>query len=377
MVIHPIHIEQYGPGIDLSHPPQGFAIRMADPVEDLTYARNTVTLVYRIADYEHLRLSFAAMEFGDEPHAPPPSPFGDDVDFDGVAISIDGAAWYEIQDLRNLRCDAFTEYNIDLDAAAAQWGLPLDAELRIRFCQYDNNPAPMDGIFLHGIQLTGDLTGPVLHLPMDDNDNTPTVRDISGNECSQVFIDPSGDANTAAHSVPGPNGATGLFFDGIDDRIDFGTQLMGDVVGANRDFTIALWLKVDTDPGVDTKTFFLRGGAATDPRIKLSMTSGRVSWMVHWGDGAVYPQSQSGMFNSQWRHMGFRRQGQTLSLWVDGTLHSSKTHPDYAKNLFGPWSPRAIGQVYSSQDSWPLALADFRVYSRALREEEIAAFRTD
>ena len=74
-----------------------------------------------------------------------------------MAISADGVTWYEIQDLRNLRSDKFTAFDIDLDAAIAQWGLSYTSEFRIRFCQYDNNPAPMDGIFLHAIELTSEL----------------------------------------------------------------------------------------------------------------------------------------------------------------------------------------------------------------------------
>ena len=63
---------------------------MSDPVKDLAYARNAATLAFDLSAYEHVRLTFEAKEFGDEPHAPPPGPFADDVAFDGVAISADG-----------------------------------------------------------------------------------------------------------------------------------------------------------------------------------------------------------------------------------------------------------------------------------------------
>ena len=161
MRIDPIQIEQSGPGIDLSNLPEGLSVKMSDPVKDFKYARNAVTLTYDLSAHVNVRLSFAAMEFGDEPHAPPPNPFGDDADFDGVAVSADGVAWYEVQDLRHLRSGRFTDYDIDLDAAIAALGLSYGSEFRIRFCQYDNNPAPMDGIFLHGIELTADLRAPV------------------------------------------------------------------------------------------------------------------------------------------------------------------------------------------------------------------------
>jgi hypothetical protein len=90
MKIEPIQIEQSGPGVDLSNQPEGLSIKMSDPVKDFAYARNAVTLVYDLTGFEHGLLAFAAMEFGDEPHEPPPSPFTGEADFDGVAVSADG-----------------------------------------------------------------------------------------------------------------------------------------------------------------------------------------------------------------------------------------------------------------------------------------------
>ena len=56
----------------------------------INMATGVVTLTYDLSDYEKVRLAFEAMEFGDEPHAPPPNPFTGEADFDGVAVSADG-----------------------------------------------------------------------------------------------------------------------------------------------------------------------------------------------------------------------------------------------------------------------------------------------
>lgn len=157
MRVEPISITEDGPGIDLTNLSGGISVKMSDPVEDLKYARNSVTLVYDLSSCTIVRLLFEAKEFGDEPHAPPSNPFTGDVNFDGVAVSTDGITWYEIQDLRNLGSDDFTAFDIDLDAAIAAWGLSYNDQFRIRFCQYDNNPIPMDGIFLHNIEVTSEL----------------------------------------------------------------------------------------------------------------------------------------------------------------------------------------------------------------------------
>jgi len=106
----------------------------------------------------------------------------------------------------------------------------------------------MDGIFLHKIELLGDLRPPILHLTMNDNASNPTVLDSAASQRHQTFIDPGGNPNTNTHSVPGPNGTTALAFDGVDDRIDFGPTLLSEMVGAGRDFSLAFWYKTDSSP---------------------------------------------------------------------------------------------------------------------------------
>ena len=133
MIIQPTQIEQSGPGIDLGDLPNRLSVKMSDPVKGLPYAGNAVTLAFDLSGHENVRLALEAKEFGDEPHAPPPGPFADDVDFDGVAISVDGVDCYEIQDLLSLRSDRFTVYDIDLDAAVAALGLSYGKTFRIRF----------------------------------------------------------------------------------------------------------------------------------------------------------------------------------------------------------------------------------------------------
>ncbi len=87
MIITPSQIEHSGPGVDLSSLPEGVSIKMSDPVKNFAYARNAVTLTFDLSGYENVHLAFEAMEFGEEPHAPPPNPFTGEADFDGVAVS--------------------------------------------------------------------------------------------------------------------------------------------------------------------------------------------------------------------------------------------------------------------------------------------------
>ncbi len=118
------------------------------------YARNEVTLGVDLGGYTNVMLRFWAKQFNDEPDGPPPSPFIDGADFDGVAISQDGVAWHEAQGLRDLQATN-TEWVVDLDATIAAHGLAYNSTFRVRFNHYDDFSIPTDGIAIDDISLTG------------------------------------------------------------------------------------------------------------------------------------------------------------------------------------------------------------------------------
>lgn len=139
-----------------------------DAVQDLAYSQASLTLTAELARYDHVVLTFWAKEFGDEPHYPKDelgsvnsedvAGFGPvaDFNFDGVAVSADvGLSWYEVRGLRDLS-SAWREITIDLDPILDAIGLEYTETFLIRFCQYDNHPAPSDGIALDDITLAGD-----------------------------------------------------------------------------------------------------------------------------------------------------------------------------------------------------------------------------
>ena len=376
MNIPPLSIQQDGPGIDLSNQPEGIAIEMSDPVADLEYARNAVTLVFDLTGVVQAQLSFQAMEYGDEPHAPPAAPFGDDANFDGVAVSADGVDWYEIQDLRHLRSDRFTAYDIDLNAAIAALGISYTSSFRIRFCQYDNMPAPMDGISIHAIELEAELREAVMHLPMDDNAATPTVVDTGTGAQDQTFLDPGGDPNTDAHSVPGKVG-TALSFDGIDDEIDLGNTFMNDMMVADHGFAVAFWWmrpEGNTENGTYTiwnretaeqdKGFFVMQGyvaASSRPYVTLRMYNATESRLIYTQD-----YNADGVFH----HYVLQRRGTTFEIYVDGALAASDTDPGNSADMSNTSSFCLAG--YGAEHAGGV-MDDFRVYDRALLAAEIEA----
>lgn len=371
MLIQPTHIEQSGPGIGLSNQPEGLSVRMSDPVEGFEYARNAVTLVYDLSDYAHVRLMFEAKEFGDEPHAPPPSPFADDVNFDGVAVSADGVDWHEIQDLRSLRSDRYIAFDIDLDAAITQWGLEYGAAFRIRFCQYDNNPAPMDGIFIQGIELQGDLRPPILHLTMDDNSATPMVLDATTGGHHQTFTDASGDPNTNVHSVPGVV-ATALSFDGVDDRITLTPESYRHALAANRDFSICLWWKTNA-PDSGQTLHFLSNYSGTESCIFAYTVTGRLYLKVSYVTAEVrrVGPSWAGGADDAWHHYAVTRKAAVLSFYRDGVLAVSDDHPENVLSLTSSDRELTIGSPSGGGQASPGLADDLRIYDRALSADEI------
>jgi uncharacterized repeat protein (TIGR01451 family) len=118
------------------------------------YARNEATLAIDLAGYTNVALRFWAKGLNEEPHGPPPVPFLDSANFDGVAISADGVNWYEVQGLRPLS-DTYADFVVDLDAAVARYGLAYNSSFRVRFNQYGNSRLPNDGIVIDDVEITG------------------------------------------------------------------------------------------------------------------------------------------------------------------------------------------------------------------------------
>ncbi|MDB6031206.1 MAG: hypothetical protein JWM16_1544, partial [Verrucomicrobiales bacterium] len=130
-----------------------------------TYSRNELTLTIDLYWFTNVTLSFSAKGFHDEPHGPPPSPFTGGADFDGVAMSTDGVNWYEIQSLRALTTN-YTRFSVSMDPFVKSNNLSYTSNFFIRFNQYDDFPAPSDGIAIDDIAVGG-----ALRLPLPDAPN--------------------------------------------------------------------------------------------------------------------------------------------------------------------------------------------------------------
>ena len=372
MIIPAIAISETGSGVDLSNQPDGFSIEMSDPVTDSGNVRNEVTLTFDLSGAESARLSFRAMGSGNEPHEPRAEPFVDDVDFDGVAISVDGVDWYEVQDLRSLRSDRFAAYDLDLNTIVARLGLAFGSAFRIRFCQHESNPARQDWILFRGIEVAGDLRPAILHLTMDDNAGNPTVRDSSTGHHDQIFVDPGGNPNTEAHSVPGVVG-TALSFNGVDDQIDLGSTVDA-ALKAGHDFAVVCWwargagnnecnqriFNIDADNG---NLFAVNASSSGSQRTVF-----HICRSLDPEDRTVLSVSHGGY---DWKHYVFQRRGKTFEVWANGVLLQQNTTAGNERDFSGP-SGFVLGGYGSGCTKG--TMDDFRVYDRALLKAEIEGF---
>jgi hypothetical protein len=138
----------------LGNPHSGNAHLLMDSDSDGLPARNEVTLGLNLSGWTNVVMKFWAREFSDEPNPPPVGPFRDGADFDGVAISVDGSWWVEVQGLRRLT-GTNQEFVVSLDGPVAEQGWHYGDRFQIRFNQFDNYPVPLDGIAIDDVAISG------------------------------------------------------------------------------------------------------------------------------------------------------------------------------------------------------------------------------
>lgn len=107
-------------------------------------------------------LSFYHKESGDEDQDIPDS-FSGHAYGDGVSISQDGTTWYKVQGLLDADgiSSTYTQFEVDIAAAASSNGLALNRDFKIKFQQYDNYRYGSDGFAFDDIDVTAVFADPV------------------------------------------------------------------------------------------------------------------------------------------------------------------------------------------------------------------------
>ena len=219
-------------------------------------ARNEVTLGVDMRGWTNVQLRFWARDFNDEPNPPPPSPFRDGADFDGVSISLDGQGWYEVQSLRQLTATN-QELVVNLDAPVLRYGLFYGQHFMIRFTQFDNYSVPLDGIALDDLTLEGNPARRFgIELPQEavEGDAVDSIGTVVLREAAlrDIFFDITTDhpeqITSLTRAVVKSGATRGEFsFRVADNSLLDGTRLVAFLAQADGYFGDPGFLRVDDD----------------------------------------------------------------------------------------------------------------------------------
>ncbi len=155
---------------------------MDDSVSDALYSSASATIRLNLSNKRNVVLSFKAKSLGNEPdYLSLSSMGGNPENFDGVSLSNDGGVtWRLIEWLGEVATDWET-FSIRLDDYFSEnWRFGPD--VLIRFSEFDNAPAPLDGIAIDDVLITADLDQrAVLELP-------PSVMEGTGPHTGFVML---------------------------------------------------------------------------------------------------------------------------------------------------------------------------------------------
>ncbi len=152
-----------GPGriyVSDSFGPVGSHHLVLDSGASSTFALNELNLAIDLEGASNVLLQYDWKDLGDENHFLPASWTGSE-EGDGVAVSEDGIKWHLISDLTDGTA-TYQSVTLDLDQLVANAGLTYNNTFRIRFQQYDNNPADVDGLSLDNIGVLQGTEDPII-----------------------------------------------------------------------------------------------------------------------------------------------------------------------------------------------------------------------
>ena len=224
-------------------------------------ARNEATLTLNLTGKTDVELSFWMKESGDEDHGPPNLPFTGGADFDGVAISTDGITWYEVQGLRTTDgiSSTYTQFKVNLSAAAATHGLMLGSAFKIRFNHFDDYPFTTDGFAFDDIAVTANAFVP----------QEPEVTIFEDNFESGLFhpqwvITGTGNHRTEITSQQVPRGSYHLLMDTHANANSRNEATLTLNVANYQDLTLKFWMKENNDEDHAPPSNTFTGGADFD-----------------------------------------------------------------------------------------------------------------
>jgi RHS repeat-associated protein len=223
---------------------------------------------------------------------------------------------------------------------------------------------------------------------VDNSGPSSTVTRNGDNQISRVVsargftteydYDEQGNVVLVTDQVASPNAPStlpsqSLSFDGIDDSVSFGDTI-GDF-GQN-DFTIEFWMNTTTQA---TSTLLgKRENCGPGSFWEVDMTNGHIT--LEWRESSSNAHGLTSTFainDGEWHHVAIARDGNTTSLFINGSLNNSHTHSSTLN--FNNSASFIIGDlpcadsVFDSRTEYSGLIDEVKIWNHARTEAEIQA----
>jgi hypothetical protein len=165
--------------------------------------------------------------------------------------------------------------------------------------------------------------------------------------------------------APGPDGTSNgaIELDGNDSMIKYKLLTFPEA-----DYTVSIWVSVTKFPSTNYGQVFSAWAGGMDDPLRLVVQGGKLFARIEAGAG--YSTEGFPLEINTWYHVVGVKQGQKLTLYVDGKAHSTANAP---LTIVSSADDFAIGgnPNYSGPEFLPAKLADLRFYARALSPDKV------
>ena len=185
-----------------------------DDQDGSSFNLNEAIWTVDLSGHSQATLTFQQTSFGDEQEAIPADFIGH-FDGDGVSISDDNVHWHRVWDGQTTDMQGLLgTVSINLAVAAAQAGMNLGPNFKIKFQQYDNFPTPIDGRAYANVRIASPISpGDYYSFSANAGDSISAQvagQDVSGGEQLSLF-DAAG--NLLAAGISGGSNADAMVND--------------------------------------------------------------------------------------------------------------------------------------------------------------------
>jgi sialidase-1 len=170
----------------------------------------------------------------------------------------------------------------------------------------------------------------------------------------------------------------GLALDGVDDHVE--VPYNEDIDLGDDEFTIMSWFKYGADTGQHTLWWLYQWGTgAAQVWLRAEPANDRIRAVVGTGQGDANLVIDGAYNDDRWHHVVMRRTDARVQILIDGEVVADRPAPAGSVTTGKEFGIRSVilGQRIDRTNVDPIrgALDEFRIYSRALRDDHLAEIR--